>query len=78
MNITTLGIILALGCIAVFTLNSFAAEGKHKCSDFATQAEAQRVFEQAGGPKVDPYRMDRDKDGVACEGLLKKSKKVKK
>ena len=37
------------------------------CSDFTTQAQAQRFFEahQPG----DPHRLDGDGDGVACEGL---------
>lgn len=37
------------------------------CSDFSTQAEAQRFFD-AHGPG-DPHRLDGDGDGVACEGL---------
>lgn len=36
------------------------------CSDFSTQAEAQRVFNAYPG---DPFGLDRDKDGVACEAL---------
>jgi Excalibur calcium-binding domain len=34
------------------------------CKDFATQEEAQRVFNAYPG---DPFRLDRDKDGLACE-----------
>jgi micrococcal nuclease len=34
--------------------------------DFKTQAEAQRVLDAIPG---DPYRLDGDKDGVACESL---------
>jgi micrococcal nuclease len=36
------------------------------CQDFATQSEAQRVFQAIPG---DPFRLDRDQDGVACESL---------
>lgn len=41
--------------------------GDWDCSDFKTQKEAQRFFEahQPG----DPYRLDRDHDGIACEQL---------
>lgn len=50
--------------------------GKHakdyNCSDFATQPEAQAFFEKAGGRSNDMYRLDRDKDGIACESLPKK------
>lgn len=36
------------------------------CKDFRSQAEAQRVLRAFPG---DPYRLDRDGDGIACEGL---------
>ena len=41
----------------------------YNCSDFKTHAEAQKFFLQNGGPKKDPYRLDGDKDGLACETL---------
>lgn len=41
-----------------------------KCSDFATQADAQRLYQAAGGPDLDVYGLDPDRDGVACEELL--------
>ena len=39
------------------------------CSDFSTWSEAQSFFESEGGPNSDPHRLDRDKDGTACESL---------
>lgn len=36
------------------------------CGDFKTQGEAQRVLEAFPG---DPFKLDNDKDGVACESL---------
>jgi micrococcal nuclease len=39
------------------------------CSDFASQEAAQAFFEAAGGPQRDPHRLDRDRDGKACEDL---------
>ena len=39
------------------------------CSAFATHDEAQRFFLAAGGPALDPHRLDGDSDGVACESL---------
>ena len=36
------------------------------CPDFATQAEAQAVFDR---DPSDPNRLDADDDGVACEAL---------
>ena len=41
----------------------------YNCKDFATQAEAQAVFEYCGGSANDIHRLDGDGDGVACEGL---------
>ena len=41
----------------------------YDCSDFATQREAQRFFEQEGGPHEDPHGLDGDGDGIACEDL---------
>lgn len=37
------------------------------CSDFATQAQAQRFFESRG--PGDPHGLDGDGNGLACEGL---------
>lgn len=46
------------------------AGGDYNCSDFATQAQAQAAFDAAGGgPGYDPYGLDSDSDGVACELL---------
>jgi len=43
-----------------------AAERDYDCSDFRTQAEAQRVLNSRSG---DPYKLDSDGDGQACESL---------
>ncbi len=37
------------------------------CPDFSTQHEAQMFFVFNGGPINDPHRLDKDKDGIACE-----------
>ena len=47
---------------------AFAFEDKD-CSDFSTWEEAQRFFEENGGPAKDPHRLDRDGDGLVCETL---------
>ncbi len=39
------------------------------CNDCPTQADAQRLFQAVGGPRVDIYDFDRDHDGIACEDL---------
>lgn len=42
---------------------------EYNCDDFATQPEAQRFFEKAGGIEGDVNRLDGNKDGVACQAL---------
>lgn len=41
----------------------------YNCTDFATHAEAQATYEYCGGVNNDIHRLDRDKDGQACESL---------
>jgi micrococcal nuclease len=41
----------------------------YNCSDFATHAEAQAVYEQCGGASNDVHKLDSNKDGEACESL---------
>jgi hypothetical protein len=43
------------------------AEEDCNCADFPTHAEAQRFYEAAGGPRIDPHGLDADDDGSACE-----------
>ncbi len=43
------------------------AKKDYNCADFKTHTEAQAFFIANGGPKKDPYRLDADKDGIACE-----------
>lgn len=37
------------------------------CDSFGSQNQAQKVFEDNGGLSYDPYWLDGDNDGVACE-----------
>lgn len=41
----------------------------YNCSDFTTQKDAQKFFKKHGGPQQDPYNLDGDGDGRACESL---------
>jgi len=41
----------------------------YNCSDFSTHNKAQSVYEHCGGVSNDVHRLDRDKDGLACETL---------
>lgn len=40
----------------------------YNCADFRTWAEAQEKFDSVAG---DPYGLDKNGDGIACEGLRK-------
>lgn len=42
---------------------------EYNCSDFSTQAEAQRFFDRVGGAKNDVNRLDGNGDGIACQSL---------
>lgn len=44
-----------------------ATGGDRDCADFGSQREAQAFYEAQGGPERDPHRLDRDRDGLACE-----------
>lgn len=39
----------------------------YNCSDFSSAPEAQKFFLRSGGPISDPYGLDADGDGAACE-----------
>lgn len=41
----------------------------YNCDDFIDWEKAQDTYEHAGGPLIDPYDLDRDSDGIACETL---------
>ena len=43
------------------------AQSDMNCSDFSSWQEAQDFYERAG--PGDPHGLDRDNDGIACEGL---------
>jgi hypothetical protein len=44
------------------------ASRDYDCSDFATHRQAQRFFKHHN-PRRDPFRLDADHDGIACEDL---------
>ncbi|MGW3960263.1 excalibur calcium-binding domain-containing protein [Amycolatopsis sp. NPDC005003] len=46
-------------------------DGDKNCSDYQFQEEAQAVLDATPG---DPYGLDRDKDGIACESLAHRPK----
>ncbi|MDI3317795.1 MAG: MBL fold metallo-hydrolase [Bacillota bacterium] len=50
-------------------LADLRATGDVDCGDFVTREAAQSFFLAHGGPAGDPYRLDGDHDGLACENL---------
>jgi len=47
----------------------YAVKSEYNCTDFKTQKAAQSFFVSNGGPEKDPYKLDKNKDGIACETL---------
>jgi hypothetical protein len=39
----------------------------YDCTDFDNRDDAQTYYEELGGPSYDPYNLDDDEDGTACE-----------
>ncbi len=64
-SFATVGTLLFL----VFAAPVALSQERRDCSDFDTQQEAQAFFTQNGGPQNDPFNLDVDNDGQACEGL---------
>ena len=51
-------------------LGSLGACGLDNCSAFDSHLEAQAFYLANGGPNLDPFGLDRNRDGLACEELL--------
>ncbi|WP_425440477.1 excalibur calcium-binding domain-containing protein [Prauserella shujinwangii] len=65
-------VLAATFAIAGFTyVGTASAQDDYDCGDFTYQEEAQQVFDSVPG---DPYRLDANGDGVACEDLPSKPK----
>lgn len=46
----------------------FPNKRDYNCSDFSSRAQIELVYKRAGGPEKDPYHLDKNKDGVPCNG----------
>src|ERR1700761_5136966 len=62
------GVVLVLGAVILASLagapNAAAKHRDYDCADFANQAEAEEYLLPG-----DPYNLDSDSDGIACEDL---------
>jgi hypothetical protein len=65
-RIALLGLTAALVAASLAASSATAFVDKD-CSDFPTQAKAQKYFKKHGGPRRDPSGLDADHDGIACE-----------
>ena len=63
----TAALFAAIASIALVTAPIAGAKADKDCSDFPTQAAAQKFYKKHGGPQRDPHRLDADRDGIACE-----------
>lgn len=64
------------GVVAVLSLGSAASQSTDRnCDDFATHAEAQAYFKSTGGsPSINVDFLDGDRDGIACEVLIRRGR----
>jgi hypothetical protein len=72
---------LIAGVLVGSLLFSAGAEGGQTgndfdCTDFDTREDAQAFYEETGGPVYDPFNLDDDDDGVACEEWMRGYERV--
>ena len=69
MRIVTRIVVLFVAAGAAVGLAAVPASAlaDRDCGDFASQRAAQIFYLQAGGPRIDPHRLDAEGDGIACE-----------
>jgi hypothetical protein len=70
-SLLKLGLVAAAGVALPLTFVGDAVAFRDRdCSDFSTQRRAQRWFNRHGGSAThDPWNLDADNDGIACENL---------
>ena len=75
ISYTLILLLLLTGCSTDISTSDLPSctQSDCNCSDFATQQEAQRVLDAFPG---DPYKLDRDGNGIACESLPKSKGKT--
>lgn len=64
MRVRTTVASTVLAVAMTFPMAGIALAHDLDCADFATQPDAQAVYDK---DRSDPHRLDRDKDGIACE-----------
>ena len=69
LRCVALTVVAALAGIALLPLGASAIQSDYDydCTDFDSRADAQTFYEENGGPLYDPFNLDDDEDGQACE-----------
>ena len=69
LRCVALAVVAALAGIALLPLGASAIQSDYDydCTDFDSRADAQTFYEENGGPLYDPFNLDDDEDGQACE-----------
>lgn len=57
------------GPVAITESNYDCESNIYNCDDFGIRSEAQKVFDECGGLENDVHALDKDGNGLACEGL---------
>lgn len=70
--VPSLALLAASGLLAWSALTPLAARAAqsgydYDCTDFDSQEDAQAFYVDLGGPLYDPFNLDDDDDGIACE-----------
>jgi hypothetical protein len=63
----TIAVLLVASALVAPAVGAADADADYDCTDFDTQKDAQAFYEATGGPVYDPYNLDEDEDGIACE-----------
>ncbi len=66
MGVRTTVVVTVVAATMSFPMAGVAAAQDRDCNQFATQAQAQAVY---NSNRADPYNLDADNDGQACEWL---------
>lgn len=75
-----IAIVVLVFAVAYFfsIINYYFPSAKNfNCPDFADTNQAQIIFHRYGGPELDPFGLDHNHDGIACNIPPPKFHKVK-
>lgn len=69
LSLTSLTILGAIAWVLMAPGGALAVQAgyDYDCTDFDSQEDAQVFYEEMGGPLYDPFNLDDDEDGTACE-----------